>query len=224
MTGSHNDTIIRDAEAAASYDEQAETTHWLAPDVVYRLARNYVRPGETLLDLGIGSGLSSMPFHRAGLEVYGLDGSREILDVCRAKGFARELVLHDLCDLPLPYEAGRFDHMIAVGVLNSFRELAPLFTEAARVMRQQGVFAFTVEDLRAGQEASYAINRTNVDDLPDPETAVRLHRHARDEIVHMLGQAGFSLLDSEDFVGFHYPAEERDIIFTAYVAQKAHPS
>jgi predicted TPR repeat methyltransferase len=161
-----------------------------------------------------------VPFHEVGLRIYGVDGSREILDVCEAKGFAGELLLHDLRDLPLPYENARFDHVIAVGVLNSFPDLAPFVAEAARLIRGNGVFAFTVEDQKPGQERSWAVNRAEVDDLPDHETAVRLYRHSRDEIVRLLEQSGFSLMASEDFVGFRYPAENRNVIFTAYLARR----
>jgi 2-polyprenyl-3-methyl-5-hydroxy-6-metoxy-1,4-benzoquinol methylase len=40
-----------------------------------------------LLDAGIGSGLSAQLLARAGLEVYGMDFSPAMVEVCRAKGF-----------------------------------------------------------------------------------------------------------------------------------------
>ncbi len=216
-----NDTIIRDAQAAAGYDDQAQATNWLAPGVVFRLAREYVHPGERLLDLGIGSGLSSIPFHRAGLEIYGVDGSQEILRVCAAKGFASELVQWDLRDLPLPYLDHDFDAVIAVGVLNSFPDLSPYFAEAARLVKPEGILAFTTEDLFPGQATRYAINRTEVNEEPDPETAVWLYRHAEREIARLLEQNGFSLLTSEELVGFHYPTENRDVMFVAHIARRS---
>jgi 2-polyprenyl-3-methyl-5-hydroxy-6-metoxy-1,4-benzoquinol methylase len=49
------------------------------------LTYEYVQLSQRLLDLGIRSGLNSLPFHKAGLEIYGLDGSREILEFARKR-------------------------------------------------------------------------------------------------------------------------------------------
>jgi ubiquinone/menaquinone biosynthesis C-methylase UbiE len=86
-----NDTIVRDAQSASEYDTQAKLSNWLGPEAVFGLTYEYVKPGQSLLDLGIGSGLSSILFHKTGLRIYGLDGSGEILKVCAAKNFAVEL-------------------------------------------------------------------------------------------------------------------------------------
>lgn len=86
-----SDTIIRDVESAKGYDEQAQKTNWLGPQVVFGLAYEFVKLEQTLLDIGIGTGLSSILFHKAGLRVLGVDGSREVLDVCAAKNFAEDL-------------------------------------------------------------------------------------------------------------------------------------
>jgi predicted TPR repeat methyltransferase len=214
------DTIIQDKRSAVEYDQRARETHWFGPEVIFGLAYEYVAPGDTLLDLGIGSGLSSAPFHTAGLQVYGLDGSSEVLEVCRLKGFAAELRQHDLRDLPLPYSASSFDHVICVAVLNSFRDLRPLFGEIARIMKAQGIFAFTVEAQQPDQADSYAINRVEVSEKPEAETAVTLFRHRDDYVASLLAGNGFVLLKTLEFLAFKYPADNRDIFFKAYVAQK----
>src|SRR5512142_151959 len=145
------DTIIRDRLSADQYDEQARTSNWLGSEVVFGLAYEFIKPGESVLDIGIGSGLSSILFHRAGLRVFGLDGSAEVLQVCAAKHFTAELKLHDLRDLPLPYPDGFADHLVCIAVLNSFKDLAPLFHEFARIVDRQGILAFTVEEQKPGQ-------------------------------------------------------------------------
>lgn len=215
-----NDTIIQDVQAAVEYDDQARKTHWFGPEVVFGLAREFVNPGESLLDLGIGSGLSSILFHRAGLRVFGLDGSHEVLEICKAKGFAAELKEHDLRDLPLPYPTHFCDHVISVAVLNSFKDLDPLFREVARIIKPGGIFAFTVEEQKPGQDDSYPINRVAVDEKPDEATAVRLYRHSEAHIQASLDQNGFEILKALEFVAFKYPAEHKDVFFKAYIARK----
>ena len=215
-----NDTIIQDSQSANEYDDQARATNWFGPEVVFGLTYEFVRPGDCLLDLGIGSGLSSIPFHKAGLRVFRLDDSSEVLRVCKSKNFVEELKQHNLHDLPLPYPSQFCNHVVSVAVLNSFKNLAPLFDEVARIMKAGGIFAFTVEEQKSGQEESYAINRVDVSEKPKDETAVRLYRHSEEYITRLLGRNGFVLLKTLEFVAFKYPAENKDIFFKAYVTRK----
>jgi ubiquinone/menaquinone biosynthesis C-methylase UbiE len=184
------------------------------------LTYEFVKPGDSLLDLGIGSGLSSILFHQAGLRVYSLDGSSEVLEACQTKGFAVELKQHDLRDLPLPYPSRFFDHVVCVAVLNSFKDLEPLFREITRIMKEHGVFAFTVEEQKPGQADQYMINRVEVSEKPEAETAVMLFRHSHDTITQLLDCNGFIPLKALEFLAFKYPAEHRDVFFKAYIARK----
>jgi predicted TPR repeat methyltransferase len=213
-------TIIQDSQSASEYDNQARKTNWFGPEVVFGLAYEYLMPGDSILDLGIGSGLSSILFHKAGLQVFGLDGSSEVLEVCKSKGFAAGLKQHDLRDLPLPYPDCFCDHLVSIAVLNSFEDLSPLFEEAARIIKTDGIFAFTVEEQKPDQEGSYPINRVEVSEEPKEETAVLLFRHSENCITHILGQNKFELLKTLEFVAFKYPAENKDVFFKAYIACK----
>ena len=215
-----NDTIIRDSQAAIEYDNQARDTHWVGPEVVFGLVYEFVKPGDSVLDLGIGSGLSSILFHKAGLQVFGLDGSSEILKVCASKKFAVDLKQHDLRHVPLPYTSCFCDHIVSVAVLNSFSDLSPLFNEVARIIKVNGVFAFTIEEQKPDKEDSYAINRVAVSEKPDAKTAVKLFRHREDYIARLLKENDFVLLKALEFVAFRYPAENKDVSFKAHIAQK----
>ncbi|MBN1452303.1 MAG: class I SAM-dependent methyltransferase [Anaerolineales bacterium] len=215
-----NSTIIQDRQSARGYDDQARKANWFGPEVVFGLAYEFVKPGDSLLDLGIGSGLSSILFHKAGLQVFGLDGSSEALEVCKSKGFTAGLKEHDLRDLPLPYPSRFCNHIVSIAVLNSFKDLDGLFQEIARIIRPGGIFAFTVEEQKPGQEDRYAINRVEVSEKPKEETAVMLFRHSTDYVTRLLDQNRFTLLKTLEFVAFKYPAENRDIFFKAYIARK----
>ncbi len=81
-------TTVRKAftgDHVQQYDQKTLQANWLDPDIVFGLAYRYITPGESILDVGIGTGLSSILFHRAGLEVHGLDFSSEMLEVCAQK-------------------------------------------------------------------------------------------------------------------------------------------
>ncbi len=80
----HDDEVRAMTE---TYDEEAEATGWYGPEVAFGLAFKYLRPGQSILDLGIGTGLAAVLFRQAGLKVYGMDVAPEMLDACRGKGF-----------------------------------------------------------------------------------------------------------------------------------------
>lgn len=61
------------------WDAAVKAHGWYAADVVFGLVFEYLTPGQRILDLGCGTGLASEPFARFGLEVYGIDGSPNML-------------------------------------------------------------------------------------------------------------------------------------------------
>lgn len=128
---------------AADYDAQVRAYDCHIGDLLYGLCYEYVRPGQRVLDAGIGSGLSAQLFAQAGLQVHGMDFSPAMLEICRSKQITFDLKLHDLTQTPWPYPAGGFDHVVCCGVLHFIAELDGIFGEAARVLLPDGVFAFT---------------------------------------------------------------------------------
>lgn len=97
------------------YDSKAEEYNWRGPEVAFGLSYSFVNPGESVLDIGIGTGLGSILFHKAGLHVYGMDVSTEMLEASRGKRFATDLKEHDLTVEPYPYDAGSLDHAVCLG-------------------------------------------------------------------------------------------------------------
>ena len=137
-----NDSIRVHDEHASEYDREVRETGWFGPEVLFGLCFECVSPRERLLDIGIGTGLASLPFARAGLEVFGIDGSAEMLEICRSKAFAEDLREFDLRDMPLPYSDDFFDDVICCGVFHLIGDLEPIFKEVFRVIKPGGIFAF----------------------------------------------------------------------------------
>ncbi len=108
------------SEQANGYDDAALEIEWQGPSLVFGLMSGFIRPCQTILDIGIGTGLGSEPFFRAGLPVAGIDVSEEMLDTCRKKGCAACLLLHDLTVVPYPFGNGTFDYAISTGVFHFF--------------------------------------------------------------------------------------------------------
>lgn len=131
-------------ENASQYDEQVKEYDSYLHNVLFGMSYEYVKPQEKILDLGIGTGLASINFSKAGVKVYGLDISEEMLNICRIKSFAEELKLHNLSDNRMPYSDGYFNHIICSGVFHFLSDLGNIFSEVARIVREGGIFAFTI--------------------------------------------------------------------------------
>lgn len=131
-------------ENASQYDEQVKEYDSYLHNVLFGMSYEYVKPQEKILDLGIGTGLASINFSKAGVKVYGLDISEEMLNICRIKSFAEELKLHNLSDNRIPYSDGYFNHIICSGVFHFLSDLGNIFSEVARIVREGGIFAFTI--------------------------------------------------------------------------------
>jgi len=147
-------TPVHDA-FASDYDRQALEYHCFIPEILFGLCYEYLRPGERLLDVGIGTGLSAAPFAKAGLVISGIDVSQKMLNICQDKAIAADLKLFDVSTGPWPYPEAAFDHVVCCGVLHFFEDLGLVFSEAGRVMRAEGVFGFTTKVAPAGIAGVY---------------------------------------------------------------------
>ena len=130
---------------ASDYDRQVSIFDCYITDVLFGLCYEYLQPGEKLLDAGIGSGLSSILFARAGMEVHGMDFSPAMLAICRKKGFAAGLVSHDLQVVPWPFPDASFGFLVCCGVFHFIPDLADIFGEVRRLLKPGGIFAFTTK-------------------------------------------------------------------------------
>ena len=149
-----------------------------------------LRPGDCLLDVGIGTGLASQPFAKAGIQVFGFDADPEMLAACRAKSFAADLKEHDLQDVPWPYTTGTFDHILACGVLHFLANLEPVFREASRLLRPNGTFTFTTKAPPATSKGATAQEQPFAEIIQ----GVRLYLHPRESLARLMTSSGFELL------------------------------
>jgi predicted TPR repeat methyltransferase len=202
------------------YDLQAKAHGWHGHEALFGMMYDFIKPGQTLLDVGIGTGLSSVLFHNAGLHVSGFDSSREMLDMCEAKGFTVQTIQHDLRRVPYPYPAGSFDYVISLAVLNFVADLAPVFAEAARIVRPFGIFAFALEEQHSGQPAQYVIRSDPNAAQENKEMAIIMFRHSDAYVRSLLAGHGFTPLKKLEFLADRIPSEGIDVYFKAYVARK----
>lgn len=209
-------------ENAAQYESQAAETDWHGHEILFGLMYEFIKLDETLLDIGIGTGLGSLLFHKAGLRVSGFDNSAEMLEGCKSKDFSGETIKHDLRDVPFPYETDSFGHIISLAVLNFFADLEPVIREAARIIKSKGIFGFTVEGKRPGQESQYTmrVNSGSGSHQDKEPFEIAMYRHSNEYIRTLLESAGFFVLKDFEFLADRYPEQGIEVYLKVYIAQK----
>ena len=175
------------SETAENYDSVVKEYDSYGHDVLFGMTYDYVSADEKLLDIGIGTGLSSRHFARTGLKVYGLDESEEMLGACRSKSFTEELTRFDATSDTIPYGNRYFDHVICCGVLHFLGDLSDLFAEARRVMKTGGIFAFTISP-----------SDTDKGYIKEPTAwGVPIFRHSPEYIMELLYENGLELVKEQ---------------------------
>jgi len=207
-------------ESAHQYESQAAEVAWHGHEILFGLMYEHIKPGDSLLDIGIGTGLSSVLFHKAGLHISGFDNSMDMLDGCKSKGFRGKIIQHDLQQIPYPYEAESFSHIISLAVLNFIADLTPVFKEASRIIKPEGIFVFTIEEQKPGQKDHYSIL---VNDKPNQaigNNKISMYRHSDKLISKMLENVGFSILKRFEFLADRYPDQGIEVYLKIYVAHR----
>lgn len=126
-----------------------------------RLAVNKMdcRPGERVLEVGVGTGLS-LPYYPEGVHVTGIDVSPHMLDRARARlnGRADRVDLALMDAQALEYADGRFDKVVAMYVASVVPDPRRMVAEMKRVCRPGGEL-FIVNHFSRERGAMAAIER-----------------------------------------------------------------
>jgi 2-polyprenyl-3-methyl-5-hydroxy-6-metoxy-1,4-benzoquinol methylase len=97
--------------------------------------------GRRILDVGCGDGLLALELVRQGAEVEGVDASPAMLSAAGARARQQGVAVgfHQAEASALPFDAGRFDAVVAVTVLCFVPEAAAAMREMARVLKPGGL-------------------------------------------------------------------------------------
>ncbi len=201
---------------AQNYDKKAQKSKWVVPEILFGLSYAFTNPGETLLDLGIGTGLSSVLFQKAGLVIHGMDYSTNMLDICAEKGTIQNYKNHDMLNTPYPYANNSMDHITCAGVFHLFEDLSPIFEETSRILKKEGYFTFSLID---HQDKNY--QKITVQDQSIPGKSLSIFCHSENKIRLILEKFGFQHIKDVGFLGMHV---NRETHFRAYLVKNENPS
>ena len=134
-----------------------------------------------ILDLGCGTGLSSLPFFKNGFEVTGIDGSREMIE--RARKLPYKKLLCQNLEESLPVKDKSFDAAVMVGVMDYLNDPTIILSEVKKKLVDNGLFGLTVPQKSAWYSES------------------GLSSYYRKEIEPIIKAVGFTILECEKIVG-----------------------
>ncbi|WP_230741945.1 class I SAM-dependent DNA methyltransferase [Methanooceanicella nereidis] len=195
--------------SAKYYDSMSELVENRGHEVLFGLTYEYIGPEEMILDIGIGTGLSSYLFHKAGLKVYGIDNSEEMLKACKEKGFVKEIKTYDLISGNWPYADSQFDHAVCCGVFHFFQDLDIFFKETSRLLKKDGTFSFTVIGTMDDE----------VSCVEDP-SGLWIYHHSDGYIERLVKFHGFLRLKSISFYTYKDAGKKEKVLFKAFLLKK----
>ena len=204
---------------ASDYDSQVKEYNSYGHEALFGMCYEYIKPGDSLLDLGIGTGLISVLFAKAGLNISGLDGSIEMLKECRKKGFAKEIKQYDVQDVPLPYSNNVFSHIVCCGVFHFFGALLPTIKETYRILRSNGIFAFTIASLISNEAGFDCESMPEYVEIESP-WGVPIFKHSDKYIYKIAETLGLTIQKEQKVLADSGDKEADDILFKVIVMQK----
>ena len=178
---------------AVKYDRIGDTydrTRRADPRIAERLVSLIKSvPGTFVLDIGCGTGNYTSALTKRGLKMVGLDLSRNMLAMARAKHPRLPLVCAD--GAALPFAGGAFAHAVTTLAIHHMADLTAVFSSARRVVAKGGrcvILSAFPEQLEAYWLVHY---------FPSMMAAALRACPSRKAVDEALTAAGFRLVDLE---------------------------
>jgi SAM-dependent methyltransferase len=151
-----------------------------------------------ILDLGCGTGLSSLLFFEHGHDVIGIDGVGAMVRRARKLPY-KKVIVQDL-ESQWRVKDSSFHAAVMLGVMEYIIYPARLLRQVHRKLLPGGVFGLTVPD------------------KSDLYAQSGLKSYSADEILPMITDSGFEVVTSEKTLG--YEDEGREVLYWNYLLRK----
>jgi predicted TPR repeat methyltransferase len=180
-------------------DDMGYTAYLKVPELVIH-ALGHKRAD--ILDLGCGTGLSSLLFFEKGYGVTGIDGTSAM--VRRARKLPYKKVIQQDLESSWRVEDHSFDAVVMIGVMEYIIYPGALFRQVRNKLVDGGVFGLTVP-----YKSTFCAD-------------VNLKSYYRKEIVPVIRKAGFTIELSEKSLGFQDAGEK--VLYLNYLLRKRKPT
>lgn len=113
--------------------------------------------GSKILDIGCGNGLFADAFSKLGMNVYGIDVSRESQSI-----LSDHFKVCDLSKKPYPFKDREFDFVFSKSVIEHLRNPDVLIDEAHRMLKPGGIFICMTPSWKHSHKEAFYIDHTHV--------------------------------------------------------------
>ena len=215
-----------------TYDDCASRDNWNAHEHVFNsVEKHYLSSAVQnatdtvrLLDVGIGTGLTSKHFKNAvnGIHITGVDVSQPMLNICKNKEIGDVLLRYDL-NKGLPnFHSNRFDITVSSGVLEYLDDFKSVIHQMTRVTKPNGTICFTTELGDTGANRAQSEDGKIHVQISD-EYVLPLTNIDRESILDTLEDENLKLLEETRFVAYSNTVNG-DTECRLFTAQKMEPS
>ena len=213
-------TIDSANEFAQNYDDYIQNCHWIGTDILFGLMYEYIKSNQTILDIGIGTGLSSMLFKQFGLTIYGIDGAMEMIKVCQDKRLAKGLRQIDLTKDQVWFEDKTFDHAVSHGVFHLIGDLKYIFKQTSLILDKNGCFGFTYEEMQDSEDEYKESSITGLFERQNLQSGIKVFRHTDKYIFELMKLNELQLLKKTKFLAFVDSNTKAKTYFNVVIAKR----
>jgi len=214
-------TLKLSNEFAPVYDAYISERNWLGPDIIFSLMKPNIKKDEILLDIGMGTGAASIPFKNAGLKIYGIDGSEEMIRLCNKKAIAEDIMLSDLANHDLQFRDIEFDHIISNAVFHLVGDFEHIVKKAGKQLKSQGYFCFTTFPMEAKNKDTFIeTEKPGLYSMKNNDSGFFVYRHSTEHVKNLLSSNSFELLNNFIFMGMDNQIENQKVYFEVFLSRK----
>ncbi|MBT3408387.1 class I SAM-dependent methyltransferase [Candidatus Woesearchaeota archaeon] len=173
-------------------------SNYKAHKIIPRELLKLINKDALILDLGVGTGLSSRLFIDKKFSVVGMDFSKELLKVVSKYNY-EQLIKQDL-NKKLKVKKNNFDLVISFGVFDFFEDLNHIFNEVKRVLNINGYFAFTVIKSQKPSDSS------------------QTYKHTKKEVRALVKKYNYKIVNELEFL--EYEKKDYMAIYYGFILKK----
>jgi len=200
-------------EKLENYDQFASEHEYAVPEKIFDCLIRHIEKHKLVLDIGIGTGLASIKLVDLGLKIFGVDGSKNQIEICKKKEFAQKLVLHDLSQGDIPSFSLTFDIIISSGVFEFVLDLNQMFKSVRNILNEDGLFCFCVRELNKNSHIeTIKVNGMLVDKNAYKQYGILCVHYSEQEIETLLKNHKFDVLVKDSFTAYVSPTN-KDLMF-----------
>ena len=192
---------------------------WKAPKESNLLILHYTKKGNSVLDIGIGTGQSSEALQRAGCKVTGIDISAKMLEIAKKKFPKFKLYKADIENNLPALKDKKFDIVVAIGVLEFVNDIEKVLRKVHKLLKPDGLFCFTYEKyLPKSKLQKWKVSELGRG-LVGSKISFLVHRYTPNQIQKMLEKEDLEILKTKSFEAYLKSQEKIPVHYQIILAK-----